>query len=229
MTQTLWPRAVVFDLDGTLIESLPDIQLATNRTLADFGLDPLDDTTTRGFVGKGSRHLLTKALLHYGKVPEDDEIDYAYLRFLHHYGLAPNEGGYVFPGVEQTLKTLADAGHELAVCTNKPHEPTIQVMEAYGIAGFFDVIVGGDDVENRKPHPDHLLETVRRLKLDKDDVVFVGDSENDIQASVAADIRSVLLTYGYSSLPHESLGADVIIDAFPDVTDAILKIKAARV
>lgn len=228
MTQPLWPKAVVFDLDGTLIESLPDIQLATNRTLSDFGLDPLDDKTTRGFVGKGSRHLLTQALLHYGKVPKDEEIDYAYIRFLHHYSLAPNEGGYVFPGVEETLRRLAVAGHEFAVCTNKPHQPTVQVMEAYGIAGFFDVIVGGDDVENRKPHPDHLLETTRQLKLDKDDVVFVGDSENDIQAAVAADIRSVLLTYGYSSLPHDSLGADVIIDTFPEVISAIDEITSKR-
>jgi phosphoglycolate phosphatase len=228
MTETLWPKAVVFDLDGTLIESLPDIQLATNRTLEDFGLAPLDDKTTRGFVGKGSRHLLTQALLHYGKVPEDEEIDYAYLRFLHHYGLAPNEAGYVFPGVTGTLRALTDAGHELAVCTNKPHAPTIQVMEAYGIGHFFDVIVGGDDVENRKPHPDHLLETTRRLNMDKADVVFVGDSENDIQASVAADIRSVLLTYGYSSLPHDSLGADVIVDTFPEVIGAIDTIVQAR-
>lgn len=228
MTQTLWPKAVVFDLDGTLIESLPDIQLATNRTLADFGLGPLDDKTTRGFVGKGSRHLLTKALLHYGKVPVDEEIDFAYLQFLHHYSNAPAEGGYVFPGVEETLRALADTGHVLAVCTNKPHEPTVQVLEAYGIADFFGVIVGGDDVENRKPHPDHLLETTLRLKLGKDDVVFVGDSENDIQASVAADMRSVLLTYGYSSLPHDSLGADVIIDTFPEVIGAIDTIAAAR-
>lgn len=228
MTETLWPKAVVFDLDGTLIESLPDIQLATNRTLGDFGLDPLDDKTTRGFVGKGSRHLLTQALLHYGKVPENEEIDYAYVRFLHHYGLAPNEAGYVFPGVEDTLLALADSGHELAVCTNKPHQPTLQVMEAYGIADFFGVIVGGDDVENRKPHPDHLLETTRRLNMPKSDVIFVGDSENDIQASVAADIRSVLLTYGYSSLPHDSLGADVIIDTFPEVIGAINNIAQAR-
>ena len=228
MTPMLWPRAVVFDLDGTLIESLPDIQLATNRTLGDLGLDPLDDKTTRGFVGKGSRHLLTKALLHYGKVPEDEEIDYAYVRFLHHYSNAPAEGGYVFPGVEDVLEALRDRGHTLAICTNKPHQPTVQVLEAYGIADFFGVIVGGDDVENRKPHPDHLIETTHRLDLDKNDVVFVGDSENDIQASVAADIRSILLTYGYSSLPHESLGADVIIDAFPDVIDAIATIAAAR-
>jgi phosphoglycolate phosphatase len=228
MTERLWPKAVVFDLDGTLIESLPDIQLATNRTLGDFGLDPLDDKTTRGFVGKGSRHLLTQALLHYGKIPEDEEIDYAYVRFLHHYGLAPNEAGYVFPGVADTLRALADAGHELAVCTNKPHAPTIQVMDAYGIGHFFNVIVGGDDVVNRKPHPDHLLETTRRLNMDKADVVFVGDSENDIQASVAADIRSVLLTYGYSSLPHDSLGADVIVDTFPEVIGAIDSITQAR-
>ena len=228
MTQTLWPKAVVFDLDGTLIESLPDIQLATNRTLGDFGLDPLDDKTTRGFVGKGSRHLLTQALLYHGKVPTDEEIDYAYVRFLHHYSLAPNAAGYVFPGVEATLQSLADVGHELAVCTNKPHEPTVQVMKAYGIADFFDVIVGGDDVENRKPHPDHLLETTKRLKLNKDDVVFIGDSENDIQAAVAADIRSVLLTYGYSSLPHDSLGADVIIDTFPEILGAINQITSTR-
>lgn len=224
MTRMDWPGAVVFDLDGTLIESLPDIRLATNRTLADFGLGPLDDATTQGFVGKGSRHLLTRALMHYGRIPDDGEIDTAYLRFLHHYEQAPAEAGYVFDGVADVLTQLADAGHVLAVCTNKPHAPSRQVLDAYGIGHFFEIIVGGDDVENRKPHGDHVLETVRQTGLNKNDIVFVGDSENDIQAAVAADVRSILLTYGYCSVPHDSLGADVIIDHFPDVISAIAKI-----
>lgn len=228
MNETLWPAAVVFDLDGTLIESLPDIRVATNHTLNDFGLDPLDDRTTRGFVGKGARHLLAQALMYHGRIPDDHEIDTAYMRFLHHYAKAPAEAGYVFPGVEDVLTELRDAGHVLAVCTNKPHKPSRQVLDAYGIGGFFDVLVGGDDIEKRKPHPDHLIETATRLDLDKDAIVFVGDSENDIQAAVAADIRSILLTYGYCSLPHDSLGADIIIDGFSDVPDAIAKIAAGR-
>lgn len=228
MTRTPWPAAVIFDLDGTLIESLPDIRHATNCTLGDFGLAPLDDRTTRGFVGKGSRHLLTQALMYHGRIPEDHEIDTAYMRFLHHYAKAPAEAGYVFPGVEDVLTRLGDDGHLLAICTNKPHKPSRQVLDAYGIGGFFDIIVGGDDVEKRKPHPDHLLETVRRLDLDRGDVVFVGDSENDIQAAVAADIRSVLLTYGYCSLPMDTLGADVIIDEFRDVPEAIASIAGGR-
>lgn len=228
MTQTLWPRAVVFDLDGTLIESLPDIQLATNRTLEDFGFGPLDDKTTRGFVGKGSRHLLTQALLYHGRIPDDGDIDTAYLRFLHHYDKAPADAGYVFDGVSDVLTMLAEAGHVLAVCTNKPHKPSRQVLDAYGIGQFFDIIVGGDDVENRKPHGDHVLATVQKLELNKDDIVFVGDSENDIQAAVAVDVRSVLLTYGYCSVPHDSLGADVIIDEFSEVIEAIAKIADTR-
>ncbi len=222
--RTVWPAAVIFDLDGTLIESLPDIQAAANAMLAAHGFDPLDAETVRSYVGKGSRNLVERALRRYGMEPTDADIDAGLAQFLAAHDKEPVGRGYVFEGVIGVLDELKAAGCRLAVCTNKLQGPTRQVLAGYGLDDYFEVVIGGDAASKRKPDPAHVRDVLERLAIGAADAVMVGDSENDIEAAQGADVATVLVSFGYCHVPLESLGANAIVERFADVTDAVRRI-----
>jgi len=221
-----WPRAVVFDLDGTLIESLPDIHASANKMLADLGLAPLSMETVKGFVGKGSRILAEKTLRYHGLEPDAAAIDGALRSFLAHYDEAPIATSYVYPGVTEVLRTLKDEGRRLAVCTNKQKSTTINVLDGFGLAPYFDVVMGGDEAPHRKPDPRHILDVLAKLGVSAADAVMVGDSENDIEAAQGANVKTVAVSFGYCHKPLAELAPDAVVDTFADVTEAIRSLAA---
>ncbi|WP_171209318.1 MULTISPECIES: phosphoglycolate phosphatase [unclassified Ruegeria] len=194
--------AVVFDLDGTLIDSLADLAQSVNRMLADVGHDPLPDETIKGFVGNGLPTLVERAMTHCA-IPMDRHVELTQST-LAHYNAAPCEHTRCYPGVTGALTQLRDMGHVLAVCTNKPESPARHVLEALNLSPFFDVVTGGDTLPTRKPDPQHLLATYDAMDI-SGPLIFVGDSEVDAETGRRAGVPFLLFTEGYRKSPIEKL------------------------
>jgi len=186
------PPAIVFDLDGTLIDSLPDIAAAVNRMLVAEGLAPLGPAEVRGFVGDGLPTLVARVMAA-RSIPADRHGEIAQ-RVGTDYTARSSERTQVFPGVHAALTALADAGHSLGICTNKPLNATLAVIEALGLSAHFAVVIAGDSLPQRKPTPEPLLEAFRRLGRPG---IFVGDSEVDAATAEAGAIPFVFFTEGY--------------------------------
>lgn len=217
MRDETWPRVVLFDLDGTLVETLPDIQASANGMLAARGLAPLDAQTVRSFIGKGSRNLMLQCLKSHGLDPTEADIDAALHDFTIHYDREPVAGSFVYDGVIPFLERLRAGGHRLAVCTNKQKGTALNVLEALGILDYFEAVVGGDDVVHRKPDPRHIDYVLSLLDLKRPDALFVGDSENDIEAAVGADIPCIAVTFGYNSVPLEEFSTVALVDHYDEI------------
>jgi len=219
------PATILFDLDGTLIHSAPDVCHAVNHVFEREGLAPLDVKQVQGYLGKGARILMERAVKDHGHDRETDALDRMTADFLTFYAANPVVHTTVFPGVFEVLDRLREEDAIVAICTNKPSKTTGPVLEALGLDGRFDAIVCGDQVANRKPHGDHVLETIHTARGDKSSAVMVGDSENDIDAAIHAGVPSIAVTFGYSNTPVEELGADQLISTFDRFFDALAAIR----
>lgn len=200
---------LIFDLDGTLIDSAPDIRSAVNRMLAGEGLGPLDLPTVTGFVGNGMPKLVERVMAATGISPgRHKELTRITLE---HYNASPSALTRPYPDVPQALAALEAAGHRLAVCTNKPEAPARAILADLGLAGHFPVIVGGDTLAVRKPDPAPALECVKALGGGA--AAFIGDSEVDAETAEAAGLPFYLFTEGYRkspvpALPHRAAFSD---------------------
>ncbi|MFT4198574.1 MAG: phosphoglycolate phosphatase [Pseudoxanthomonas sp.] len=209
----------ILDLDGTLVDSAADIAEAVNRTLSDWGLRAFDLATITGWIGEGSRQLITDAMRAAGS---QADIDAVMPGFLRHYGeTAPR--GRAYPGVADTLAALRARGVRLAVCTNKPGQFVRPLLAARGLLDFFDAgIVAGDTLAERKPSALPLLHLAAQAGLAPARCVMVGDSESDARAAHAAGMPLVLVRYGYRKrLDLESAGALAVIDAMPELLGVV--------
>lgn len=202
---------VVFDLDGTLVDSASDIAEALNRTLVDWSLPRVEEPVIRGWIGDGARALVTSAFAHAGKTIDLEEVMPG---FMVHYGdcllLYPS----VYPGVVETLQSLRDAGIPVAVCTNKPERFVRPLLDALDLGHYFECIVGGDTLAERKPSAVPLLHVATHFGLQPAQCLMVGDSATDLQAAAAANMPMALVTYGYlrGLDPHAVAGVRVIAD-----------------
>lgn len=200
--------AVIFDLDGTLIDSAPDIHAAVNRLLADEGLAPLPFAVVKGFIGAGAGVLIQRVIAATG-LPEDAHAR-LFGRFLADYETA-HDLTRPYPGVGAALRALAEAGHGLAICTNKPMAPTRTVLRHLGLQDHFAVVLGGDSLPQRKPDPAPLLATL--AAMGGGPALFVGDSEIDAECAARAGLDFALFTEGYrkapvTDVPHRAAFAD---------------------
>lgn len=182
---------IAFDLDGTLIDSLPHIHAALSAGLTDRGLPTIPLETMRDFVGKGLANLIARVLDHLGRPPED----HAALseRVLYHYLAIPSDPACVYPGARDALQTLKDSGHHLAICTNKPFQAALVALHQTQLLDLFDLVIGGDSLPNTKPHPQMLQACVADA--------FVGDSEVDAETADAGGVPFLLFTKGYRKGP----------------------------
>jgi phosphoglycolate phosphatase len=218
---------LIFDLDGTLIDSAPDLRDAANQVLApDRRAITLDETI--GMIGWGGHALVERALALTGEPGDAREIDRRYAGFLKAYNAIPAERTRLFPGARECLSAFAEAGVVLGLCTNKPAVSTGRILAALGIADFFAAVVCGDQVPHRKPDGRHVLRVIDGLGTTPESTALVGDSENDISAARDAGICSVAVSFGYAHVPHDALGADAVIDDFRDLAPALAKIAANR-
>lgn len=222
-------EALIFDLDGTLIDSAPDVRASINRVLADLGRRELTLIETKDMVGWGGRVLAEKALALTGEPGTPSDIDRALEGFLTTYADHPADHTIVFPGAIEALESLKAAGVKMAICTNKPTATTPPVLNAMGLNGFFDVISCGDAVPHKKPDGRHVLLCVEQLGASIETAAMVGDSENDIRAAIDAGVRSVCVTFGYAHVPLDEIGADALIDHFDDLAGALVGISKAAV
>jgi phosphoglycolate phosphatase len=210
--------ALVVDLDGTLVDSLPDLHSALNDVLRELRRPGLAAEQVRRMIGDGSRMLVQQALAATGGVLD---LEAAYQRFLQIYQAAPTRLSRLYPGVVETLVRLRESGARLGVCTNKPQIGTRGVLEGFAIADYFDVALGGDAVPFKKPDPRHLLAVIDGLGATPGEAVMIGDNENDYGAARAAGIPVILMRYGYLRMPPESLRPDVWLSAFTDIPEAL--------
>jgi phosphoglycolate phosphatase len=207
-------QALIFDLDGTLVDSAPDLRAALNEMLGKFGRRELALDEVRQMIGDGSHALVERALTATGGT---DDLVAAHRCFLKAYEAAPTRHSRLYSGVAETLAELRAAGARLAVCTNKPQAATIAVLDGLGIGEYFDVILGGDRVPFRKPDPRHLLAAVEQLNAMPAGAVMIGDNENDFAAARAAGLPVILMRYGYLRVAPETLSPDAWLDDFPAI------------
>jgi phosphoglycolate phosphatase len=209
--------AAIVDLDGTMVDTLGDFELALTASLAELGLPAVPRSFIARTVGKGSRHLLTEVLRHLGQ--GDAVVDPLWTAYQRHYLAVNGRASTVYPGVVEGLTALREAGLRLACLTNKPGAFARPLLAAKGLDGYFDLVFGGDAFARTKPDPLPLLETCRALGTPPSRTLMVGDSSNDARAAHAAGCRVVLVRYGYNhGDPVEAAGADVLVDRL----DAIL-------
>lgn len=213
-------QAIVFDLDGTLIDSLPDLAAAVNIMLDEQGLAALPDDDIKPMIGDGAGMLVRRAFDARGGLPSPDVAPYL-ARFLALYEPRSAELTRPWQGVPETLAALKARGLKLGVCTNKPTKATHDILRILHLSDYFDVVVGGDDVPAIKPDPAHVHAVLDRLGVLPSAAVMVGDSINDVLAGKGAGLAVVAMSFGYSRIPPLELGADAVIDRFADLPGAI--------
>jgi phosphoglycolate phosphatase len=215
--------AVIFDLDGTLVDSAPDIHAAVNRLLADLGEGALSAQTVKGFIGNGVPTLVARVLAACGHGPDPARQAEWQAGFLRHYEADSTTLTQLYPGVTEALSALLDQGHQLALCTNKPEGPARHILRAFGLAGFFPVVIGGDSLPQRKPDPAPLLAAADGLA---GPVLFVGDSEVDAETALAAQVPFLLFTEGYRKAPVHALPHAARFDRFSDLPAQVARLAA---
>jgi phosphoglycolate phosphatase len=200
-------RAVVFDLDGTLVDSAPDLHAAAVRLLDEIGAPPVTLAQVHGFVGNGVPKLVERCLGAVGMPAKGQVLDNAVTRFKEYYGAAPAHLTRPYDGVEAMLGALSARGLLLGVCTNKPEALTRQVLEGVALDRHLRAAVGGDTLKTMKPDPEPLRHTVKLLGVGIDEALYVGDSETDADTAKAAGMAFALYSGGYRKRP---------LDAFED-------------
>jgi phosphoglycolate phosphatase len=217
-------EAVLFDLDGTLVETAPDLAAALNHTLRGAGLAELPLVHVRPMIGDGARAMLRRGLTAAGAEPSPERFEALFATLLAHYEAHIADLSRPFPGVVEELERLAEAGLRLGVCTNKPERFSLKLLAALDLARHFQAVVGGDSLAVRKPHGGHVTGTLARLGVGADRAVMVGDAINDVKSARAAGLPVVLVSFGYTAVPAAELGADLLIDHFAELPQALARL-----
>lgn len=216
-------RAVLFDLDGTLVDSVADLTRVSNRLLRELDRPSLALATVRSFIGDGAPKLVERVLAASGGLPGPAEQARCLDRFLALYEADPSSCSTPYPGVAETLGRLAAAGMKLGVCTNKPMAATRRLLADLGLAGSFAALVAGDSFPTRKPSPEPVLGLLAQLETTPEDAVFVGDSEHDVTAARAAGIAQILVVrHGYARVPLADLPHDGVLERFDELAARVL-------
>ena len=216
-----WPRAVVFDLDGTLIDSAGDIADVLNGCLEDEGIAPFGEPAVIPMIGSGAKVLVERALTRLGRADDTALLDRLYERFATRYEALGAGRSKPFPGAVEVLSRLTQRGIGLGICTNKPEEITARVLDQLDLSRWFGVVIGESPRLPRKPAPDMLLAALDRLGTQPEDALMIGDSAADIGTAKAARVRSIAVTFGYTTVPPHELGADRVIEHFAELETAI--------
>lgn len=212
-------KAVLLDLDGTLLNTIADLADATNAMRQDLGMPPLSLDTVTSYVGKGSENLVIRALSNNsaGTVPDARQTAQALALFFDHYRSFNGKRSELYPGVTEGLRAFRNAGLKMAVVTNKPEAFTHILLIKTGLAHYFDVVVCGDTCERKKPDPMPFVHACELLDVAPEDALAIGDSINDAQAARAAGIKVLAVPYGYNEgLDVRSLDVDDIVSSIDD-------------
>ena len=210
---------LIFDLDGTLVDSAPDLTHALNHTLAAEGLSPVTLDDVRFMVGLGARRLIEQGVEWNGVTRTDDEIDLLLATFLDYYSRNLCVDTRLFPGAAEVITDLSTR-HKLGICTNKPEELAVRLIVELGHAAHFPVILGADSLPYKKPDARHVLATRDRLDPAAG-AIMIGDSMTDVSAARNAGIPVIAVSFGYSAIDPKEFGADILIERFADLPSAV--------
>ncbi|WP_455818396.1 phosphoglycolate phosphatase [Pseudomonas cerasi] len=216
-------RALAFDLDGTLTDSAPGLASAVDGALTELQLPAAGVERVSTWIGNGADILIERALTWaLGHAPQNELLTDARVLLDKHYAHSVDGGSLLYPGVKETLATLAAHNLPMALVTNKPTPFVAPLLQSLGIVDHFSLIIGGDDVVAKKPHPAPLFLVLGKFGLLPGELVFVGDSRNDIQAAQAAGCPCIGLTYGYNyGEPIATSQPDATLDHFHDLLPAL--------
>jgi phosphoglycolate phosphatase len=209
---------IVFDLDGTLIDSAPDIQFVASAILGRIGKEGLTLDETRGFIGEGAAIFVSRMMAARGVAETPQSHAELYEEFLARYEFAVDKAVY-YPGVLDTLAALKAAGHRLGLCTNKPERPARAVMRYMGMETIFDAFMAGGMINSRKPEPDMLLRTIK--SLGGGPTLYVGDSEIDAETARRASVPFALYSEGYRKTPVSGIDHDWVFNEFDALQDIV--------
>lgn len=218
---------LVFDLDGTLVESAPDLIGTLNVLLAQEGLLPLPLEEGRPLIGHGARRLIERGFAAQGGPLPMARMDDLFARFIAHYSDHNADLTRPFPGAVQALMQMKAAGARLAVCTNKLTGLSVGILEKLDLARLFDAVVGGDSVPAAKPDPGHLAATIQAAGGTIGRAVMIGDAATDAGAARAAGVPLVLVSFGYTEVPAAELAPDILIGHFDELPTACVRLLTA--
>jgi phosphoglycolate phosphatase len=219
--------ALVFDLDGTLIDSAPDLHQAVLKVLAEEGRPSITLDELKTMVGDGAPILVKRVFAHVGH-DAGEKLPHLVARYLAHYESAIAVHTRLYPRVHETLGRLQAAGHRMAVCTNKAHKPSIHVLDALDLSKYFDAVIGGDATPAKKPDPRHVLAVLEKLSARPANAAMIGDGANDLIAARDAGVAVIHARYGYGITRDHDVTPDAIIDDFAAIPDAIKTIANSR-
>ena len=212
---------IVFDLDGTLVDSAPDLVSTLNFVLAGEDLPPIAYDDARRMIGGGSRRMVERALVAAGQNVSGAELDRVFRIFIEHYGAHIADRSRPFPHLESTLPQLAGEGFRLAVCTNKLEWLSVRLLDALNLSRYFAAVCGQDTFGIQKPDPQMLLMTIRRAGGEVERAIMVGDSLTDVCTARAAGVPVIAVDFGYSEVVPVALKADRLISSFTELPHAI--------
>lgn len=206
------PAAIVWDLDGTLIESAPDLAAALNTLLNENGQHGHAIDRVRPMIGGGVARLIERGFLAAGAPLAADDCETLVPRFMQLYTARATDSTHLVPHAREVLMQFYHAGLRQGVCTNKPLAVTRVILDALDISGFFGSVVGGDSTPHKKPHPLPLQTCLKELGVGPGEALMVGDSGADVGAAQAAGVTVALVPDGYTGVPADSLGADLVLE-----------------
>lgn len=214
-------KYVIFDLDGTLIDSIPDLCREISLFLQDNGRRAITLDEAISIIGNGAAVMLKGAFALTGDPIPDNKLPELLALWISQYSHAQMDQTEPFPHVHETLDVMRRNGYRMAVCTNKPAGPTNAILKKLDLEKYFDVVLNADSLPVRKPNPEPLWEAVKRMGGTNDQAVMVGDSDADADAARNAGLPIILLTYGYPHIPLEEIAPDILIDDFSKLPEAV--------
>ena len=220
---------LVFDLDGTLVDTAPDLAAATNHVLRQRGLSPIDPKEIRPFVGHGALKMIEEALRSHGEVLSQRELYDLFEVFIVYYATNISVHSRPYDGVITALETFRKNGATLAVCTNKLESHARALLNALEMTRHFSAITGRDSLGAHKPDPKHLTGTISLASGNAERAIMIGDSETDILTAKAARIPIVAVDFGYSQEPVANFAPDIVISHFNELHSAVTKLARAKV
>ncbi|MBI3699730.1 MAG: HAD-IA family hydrolase [Afipia sp.] len=220
-----WPAAVVFDLDGTIVNSLGDITSSINTLLAAYGHPLFSESAIREFVGDGMDALVERAFSARGVVFSPKERETAIRSYELTYGARLTDTTRPYAGVVAVISELRERGVSIGVCTNKAEDQAVSIVEGLGLRGYVDAIVGARRGRPAKPSPIPLLHTLEYLRVNAADAIMVGDSAVDVQCAKAAGVAVIGVSFGYSRVPMRVIGPNVTIDDFGEFKAACASLR----
>ncbi len=215
------PLSVIFDLDGTLVDSAPDLFAALDHCLIQVGGGPVDREALKPVISQGGRKMIETALADHGISLGQEALERLFEDFLAYYTEHISDHSRPYPGVKGALEALRQAQFRLGVCTNKTETLANRLLDSLGLTPFFDAVLGRDSLSVSKPHPGHLTGTVTRLGGHPSHSLMVGDSENDILAARAAGMPVIAVAFGYSHPPVAHFGPDRLITHYGQLVPAV--------